>query len=145
MREMLNLLLEKEHQRGFFVTKAGIDQAISRGIAYAPYADLVWCETAVPDLEEAKKFAEALKKHYPNQLLAYNCSPSFNWKKNLDDTTIGKFQKELASMGYKYQFITLAWDSQYVVQHVRFDPELPERWNVCLCESCSRKRVPGSV
>ena len=93
---------------GFFVTKAGIDQAISRGIAYAPYADLVWCETAVPDLEEAKKFAEALKKHYPNQLLAYNCSPSFNWKKNLDDTTIGKFQKELASMGYKYQFITLA-------------------------------------
>ena len=69
---------------------------------------MVWCETAVPDLEEAKKFAEALKKQYPNQLLAYNCSPSFNWKKNLDDTTIGKFQKELASMGYKYQFITLA-------------------------------------
>ncbi len=93
---------------GFFVTKPGIEQAISRGIAYAPYADLVWCETAVPDLNEAKKFAEALKKQYPNQLLAYNCSPSFNWKKNLDDKTIGKFQKELATMGYKYQFITLA-------------------------------------
>ena len=93
---------------GFFVSKAGIQQAISRGLAYAPYADLVWCETAVPDLEEARIFAEALKKEYPDQLLAYNCSPSFNWKKNLDDATIAKFQKELGEMGYKYQFITLA-------------------------------------
>ncbi len=93
---------------GFYVTRAGIDQAISRGLAYAPYADLLWCETAVPDLDEARTFAEAIKKQYPNQLLAYNCSPSFNWKKNLDDATIAKFQRELGAMGYKYQFITLA-------------------------------------
>ncbi len=93
---------------GFFKTNAGIDQAIARGIAYAPYADLLWCETAVPDLAEAKKFAEAVRKEHPNQLLSYNCSPSFNWKKNLDDATIAKFQRELGAMGYKYQFITLA-------------------------------------
>jgi len=93
---------------GFYTTNAGIDQAIARGIAYAPYADLLWCETAVPDLDEAKKFAEAVRKEHPGQLLAYNCSPSFNWKKNLDDATIAIFQKELGAMGYKYQFITLA-------------------------------------
>jgi isocitrate lyase len=93
---------------GFYETKAGIDQAISRGLAYAPYADLLWCETAVPDLEEARVFAEAIKKEFPEQLLSYNCSPSFNWKKNLDDATIAKFQRELGAMGYKYQFITLA-------------------------------------
>jgi isocitrate lyase len=93
---------------GFYKTKKGLQQAISRGLAYAPYADLVWCETGTPDLEFAKKFAEALKKQNPDQLLAYNCSPSFNWKKNLDDATIAKFQKELGAMGYKYQFITLA-------------------------------------
>ncbi len=93
---------------GFHRTKAGIDQAIARGLAYAPYADLLWCETATPDLDEAKRFAEAIRKEYPDQLLAYNCSPSFNWKKNLDDATIAKFQQELSEMGYKYQFITLA-------------------------------------
>jgi len=93
---------------GFYKTNAGIDQAISRGIAYAPYADLLWCETAVPDLDEARQFAEAVRKEYPEQLFAYNCSPSFNWKKNLDDDTIAKFQKELGAMGYKFQFITLA-------------------------------------
>ncbi len=93
---------------GFFRTKAGIDQAIARGLAYAPYADLLWCETATPDLDEARQFAEAIKKEFPDQLLAYNCSPSFNWKKNLDDATIAKFQQELSDMGYKYQFITLA-------------------------------------
>jgi len=93
---------------GFYTTNAGIDQAIARGIAYAPYADLLWCETAVPDLDEARKFAEAVRKEHPGQLLAYNCSPSFNWRKNLDDATIAKFQKELGAMGYKYQFITLA-------------------------------------
>ena len=93
---------------GFYRTRAGIDQAIARGLAYAPYADLLWCETATPDLDEAKKFAEAIHKEYPDQLLAYNCSPSFNWKKNLDDATIAKFQQELSDMGYKYQFITLA-------------------------------------
>ena len=93
---------------GFYRVNNGIDQAISRGLAYAPYADLVWCETGVPDLDFAKKFAEALKKEYPEQLLAYNCSPSFNWKKKLDDSQIAKFQKELGAMGYKFQFITLA-------------------------------------
>ena len=93
---------------GFYRVNNGIDQAISRGLAYAPYADLVWCETGVPDLDFARNFAEALKKEHPEQLLAYNCSPSFNWKKNLDDAQIAKFQKELGAMGYKFQFITLA-------------------------------------
>jgi isocitrate lyase len=93
---------------GFFYVKNGLEQAISRGLAYAPYADLVWCETGKPDLEFARRFAEAIRKEHPDQLLAYNCSPSFNWKQNLDDTTIAKFQRELGAMGYKYQFITLA-------------------------------------
>ncbi len=93
---------------GFFETRPGIDQAISRGLAYAAYADLLWCETANPDLEQAKRFAEAIHAHYPDKLLAYNCSPSFNWKQNLDDLTIAKFQRELGAMGYKFQFITLA-------------------------------------
>ena len=93
---------------GFYKTRNGLDQAISRGLAYAPYADLVWCETGKPDLEFARKFAEAIHAKYPGKLLAYNCSPSFNWKKNLDDATIAKFQKELGAMGYKFQFITLA-------------------------------------
>ncbi|WP_439825122.1 isocitrate lyase [Aeromonas caviae] len=93
---------------GFYKVQAGIEQAISRGLAYAPYADMVWCETAKPDLDEARKFAEAIKAQYPDKILAYNCSPSFNWKKNLDDATIARFQQELSDMGYKYQFITLA-------------------------------------
>nr|WP_295375195.1 isocitrate lyase [Pseudoxanthomonas sp.] len=93
---------------GFFKTRNGLDQAISRGLAYAPYADLVWCETGKPDLEFARRFAEAIHAKFPGKLLAYNCSPSFNWKKNLDDATIAKFQKEIASYGYRFQFITLA-------------------------------------
>ena len=93
---------------GFFRVMNGIQQAISRGLAYAPYADLIWCETGTPDLAFAKQFAEAIHARYPDQLLAYNCSPSFNWKKNLDDATIAKFQRELGAMGYKFQFITLA-------------------------------------
>lgn len=93
---------------GFYKVQAGIEQAISRGLAYAPYADMVWCETAKPDLDEARQFAEAIKAQYPDTILAYNCSPSFNWKKNLDDATIARFQQELSDMGYKYQFITLA-------------------------------------
>lgn len=93
---------------GFYKTRAGIDQAIARGLAYAPYADLLWCETATPNLDEARKFAEAIRAKFPEKLLAYNCSPSFNWKKNLDDATIAKFQQEIADMGYQYQFITLA-------------------------------------
>ncbi|WP_405278262.1 isocitrate lyase [Cobetia sp. Ld8] len=101
-------LTGERSDEGFYRVKAGLDQAIARGLAYAPYSDLIWCETAKPDLEEARRFAEAIKKEYPDQLLAYNCSPSFNWKKNLDDATIAKFQQELSDMGYKYQFITLA-------------------------------------
>ncbi|HET6914294.1 MAG TPA: isocitrate lyase [Rhodanobacteraceae bacterium] len=93
---------------GFFETKPGIEQAISRGLAYAPYADLVWCETSTPDIEQARRFAEAIRAKYPDKLLAYNCSPSFNWKKNLDAATIASFQKQLGEMGYKFQFITLA-------------------------------------
>ncbi len=93
---------------GFFVTRPGIGQAISRGLAYAPYADLLWCETSKPDLEQARAFADAIHAQFPDKLLAYNCSPSFNWKQNLDDATIAKFQRELGAMGYKFQFITLA-------------------------------------
>lgn len=93
---------------GFFPVRAGIAQAIARGVAYAPYADLVWCETAKPDLHEAREFAEGIHRQYPGKLLAYNCSPSFNWKQNLDDATIAKFQRELGAMGFKFQFITLA-------------------------------------
>jgi isocitrate lyase len=93
---------------GFFRVNCGIEQAISRGLAYAPYADLIWCETSKPDLDEARQFAEAIHAKFPGKLLAYNCSPSFNWKKKLDDETIAKFQTELGLMGYKFQFITLA-------------------------------------
>ena len=93
---------------GFCHVRAGLEAAIARGLAYAPYADLLWCETGTPDLEEAKHFAEAIHRQFPGKLLAYNCSPSFNWKKKLDDATIAKFQRELGAMGYKFQFITLA-------------------------------------
>jgi isocitrate lyase len=93
---------------GFFQVRSGLDQAIARGLAYAPYADLVWCETGTPDMTEAKHFAEAIHKEFPGKLLAYNCSPSFNWKRKLDDLSIAKFQRELGAMGYKFQFITLA-------------------------------------
>ncbi|HZD52666.1 MAG TPA: isocitrate lyase [Woeseiaceae bacterium] len=93
---------------GFHRTRAGLDQAIARGLAYAPYADMLWCETSKPDLEHARKFAEAIHARYPDRLLAYNCSPSFNWKANLDDATMKRFREELNAMGYKFQFITLA-------------------------------------
>ncbi len=93
---------------GFYRTKAGLEQAVSRGVAYAEYADMVWCETGKPDLEYARRFADAVHAVHPGKLLAYNCSPSFNWKKHLDDATIARFQKELGAMGYKFQFITLA-------------------------------------
>src|SRR6202035_5429290 len=93
---------------GFFCIRGGLDSAIARGVAYAPYADLIWCETSEPNLEEARRFADAVHAKYPGKMLAYNCSPSFNWKKKLDDATIARFQTELADMGYKFQFITLA-------------------------------------
>jgi len=93
---------------GFYRTRKGFDQALSRGLAYAEYADMVWCETGSPDLAFARKFAEGIRNKYPEKMLAYNCSPSFNWKRNLDDATIAKFQRELGAMGYKFQFITLA-------------------------------------
>ncbi|OGA41228.1 MAG: isocitrate lyase, partial [Betaproteobacteria bacterium RIFCSPLOWO2_12_FULL_68_19] len=93
---------------GFYRTRKGFDQALARGLAYAEYADMVWCETGTPDLEFARKFAEGIRSKYPDKMLAYNCSPSFNWKRNLDDATIARFQRELGAMGYKFQFITLA-------------------------------------
>jgi len=93
---------------GFYKTKKGFDQALSRGLAYAEYADMVWCETGTPDLSFARRFAEGIRKRFPEKMLAYNCSPSFNWKRNLDDATIARFQRELGAMGYKFQFITLA-------------------------------------
>jgi isocitrate lyase len=95
-------------EEGFFRIRSGIEIAIARGLAYAPYADLVWCETSKPDLNYARRFAEAIHRVYPGKLLAYNCSPSFNWRENLDDTTIAHFQTELGAMGYKFQFVTLA-------------------------------------
>ncbi|HET8843751.1 MAG TPA: isocitrate lyase [Ktedonobacteraceae bacterium] len=93
---------------GFFRLRGGLETAIARGLSYAPYADLIWCETSEPDMEEARRFAEAITSKYPGKLLAYNCSPSFNWRKKLDETTIASFQQELSKMGYKFQFVTLA-------------------------------------
>ena len=93
---------------GFFRITGGLECAIARGLAYAPYADLIWCETSTPDLDEAKRFAEGIHAKFPDKLLAYNCSPSFNWRKKLDAETIAKFQRELGAMGYKFQFVTLA-------------------------------------
>jgi len=107
-RDKSFILNEPRTSEGFHRIKGGIDMAISRGLSYAPYADMIWCETSHPDLDEAKQFSEGILKKFPNKLLSYNCSPSFNWKKNLDDATIAKFQKELAAMGYKFQFVTLA-------------------------------------
>ncbi len=107
---------------GFYLVKNGLEQAISRGVAYAPYADLVWCETGVPDIGFAREFAQAVQESSPGQLLAYNCSPSFNWKKNLNDSQIASFQEELSALGYKYQFITLAgihnmWYNMFNLAH----------------------------
>ncbi|MFK7957526.1 MAG: isocitrate lyase [Lysobacterales bacterium] len=118
---------ERDHQfltgdrttEGFYRTNNGIDQAVARGLAYAPHADLLWCETGKPDLEQAKTFAEAIHAQFPGKLLAYNCSPSFNWRQHLDDNTIARFQRELASMGYKFQFITLA--GFHALNHSMFD------------------------
>ena len=93
---------------GFYTIKGGLESAIARGVSYAPYADVIWCETSEPNIAEAKKFAEGVHAKYPGKLLAYNCSPSFNWKKKLDSETIAKFRRELAAMGYKFQFVTLA-------------------------------------
>jgi isocitrate lyase len=101
-------LTGKRTVEGFYESKQGIEQAISRGLSYAPYADLIWCETATPDMDQARHFAEAIHAKYPGKKLAYNCSPSFNWKKNLDEKTIATFQKQLGEMGYAFQFITLA-------------------------------------
>jgi len=101
-------LTGKRTTEGFFEIKAGVQTAIARGLAYAPYADLVWCETSTPDLSLAKEFAEGIHAKFPGKLMAYNCSPSFNWKKHLDDATIARFQRELGAMGYKFQFVTLA-------------------------------------
>ena len=107
-RDKPYLLDQPRSSEGFYYIRSGIELAIARGLAYAPYADMVWCETQKPDLQEAKHFAEGIREKYPDKLLAYNCSPSFNWQKNLDDAEIAKFQRELGAMGYKFQFVTLA-------------------------------------
>ncbi len=107
-RDKPYILNKTRTSEGFSRIKGGIKMAISRGLAYAPYADMIWCETSHPDLNEAKEFAEGIRREFPDKLLSYNCSPSFNWKRHLDDKTISKFQKELAAMGYKFQFVTLA-------------------------------------
>jgi isocitrate lyase len=102
------ILASERTPEGFFRVRDGVEAAIARGLAYAPYADLLWCETSKPDLQEAREFAEGIHARYPGKMLAYNCSPSFNWEKHLDDATIARFQRELGAMGYKFQFITLA-------------------------------------
>jgi isocitrate lyase len=104
----LEFITGERTAEGFFRTRPGIEQAISRGLSYAPYADMLWCETSKPDLAQAKRFADAIHVEYPDQLLAYNCSPSFNWQANLDENTMRHFREELGAMGYKFQFITLA-------------------------------------
>ena len=106
-------------REGFFRVRPGLEQAIARGLSYAPYADLVWCETSHPDLAEARAFAQGIHARFPGKLLAYNCSPSFNWKKKLDETTIGRFQRELGAMGYKFQFVTLA--GFHALNHAMFE------------------------
>ena len=103
-----SLRCDTERREGFFHVRCGIEQAIARGLAYAPYADLIWCETSKPDLVEARHFAAAIHAKYPHKLLAYNCSPSFNWQANLNQSTMKNWREELASMGYRFQFITLA-------------------------------------
>jgi isocitrate lyase len=107
-RDRKFILSNDRTPEGFFRVKDGTDSAIDRAISYGPYADLLWCETGKPDLLQAKKFAEGVRKVHPNKIFAYNCSPSFNWKRNLDAQTIAKFQRELGAMGYKFQFVTLA-------------------------------------
>jgi isocitrate lyase len=104
---------------GFYKTHAGLDQAIARGLAYAPFADLIWCETKTPDLDDAKAFADAIHERYPGKLLAYNCSPSFNWRAKLPEDEIRAFQDELATMGYRFQFVTLA--GFHALSHSMFD------------------------
>ncbi|HZI89719.1 MAG TPA: isocitrate lyase, partial [Candidatus Polarisedimenticolia bacterium] len=104
---------------GYFRVRSGLDAAIARGLAYAPHADLVWCETSTPDLDEARRFADGIHQHFPGKMLAYNCSPSFNWRAKLDQETIAKFQRELAAMGYKFQFVTLA--GFHVLNHGMFE------------------------
>ncbi len=102
------IISNERTSEGFYRVQPGVESAIARGLSYAPYADMIWCETSYPSLEEAKRFAEGIKRVYPDKLLSYNCSPSFNWKRNLPDDVIAKFQRELAAMGYKFQFVTLA-------------------------------------
>jgi isocitrate lyase len=113
------ILSQERTPEGFFKIKSGVETAIARGLAYAPYADLIWCETSTPDLAQARRFAEGIHAKFPGKMLAYNCSPSFNWRKNLDPATIAKFQRELGAMGYKFQFVTLA--GFHVLNHGMFE------------------------
>jgi isocitrate lyase len=126
------ILDQPRSSEGFFYVKNGVEAAIARGLAYAPYADMVWCETSKPDLDQARRFAEGIHEQFPGKLLAYNCSPSFNWKANLDDATIATFQRELGAMGYKFQFVTLAGLPCPQPGHVRPGVELPQNRNAGL-------------
>jgi isocitrate lyase len=107
-RDQEFILSSERTPEGFYRIRSGVEAAIARGLAYAPYVDMLWCETSKPDLAEAREFAEGIHARFPGKMLAYNCSPSFNWRKNLDDSTIARFQSELGAMGYKFQFVTLA-------------------------------------
>jgi isocitrate lyase len=126
---------------GFFFVSSGLEPAIARGLAYAPYCDVIWCETSHPDLGEARTFAEAIHREYPGKLLAYNCSPSFNWRRHLDDATIAAFQRELGAMGYKFQFITLA--GFHSINTVTFELAPPPRPGMTATPR-SEPRVPSS-
>ncbi len=107
-RDLPFITSSQRTDEGFYYIQPGVESAIARGLSYAPYADMIWCETSKPDLEQAKKFAEGIRREYPDKLLSYNCSPSFNWQAHMDDADIAKFQRELGAMGYKFQFVTLA-------------------------------------
>jgi isocitrate lyase len=126
---------------GFFRLRGGLDCAIARGLAYAPYADLLWCETSTPDLGEAKRFAEGIHRQFPGKMLAYNCSPSFNWRKHLDEVTIARFQKELAAMGYCFQFVTLA--GFHALNHGMFELARGYREAACRLPRAANGRVRG--
>ena len=130
---------------GFFHVNAGLEQAVARGLAYAPYADLIWCETGKPDLVEARHFAEGIHRRFPGKLLAYNCSPSFNWKAKLDDATIANFQRELGAIGFKFQFITLAGFHDAISQQRMVHSRIRTRHLLPGCRSRPYAVVDGGV
>jgi len=133
-----------EQQKVSTGSKPGIEAAIARGISYAPYADILWCETPTPNLDEARRFADAVHRVYPEKLLAYNCSPSFNWEKYLDQESVRRFQKELGMMGYKFQFVTLAGFHSLSVSMFELARQYAVEGMVALC-SCQRKEFEAEL